>query len=94
VYNDYWQSEKAMLLYPANATSFETKDFTSFNALEGNDTHHACGFGKLAVFEAGSMKLDDGIGRVILGWFVPLLPRDSYRVVINPALRTPTGASL
>jgi len=70
VYNDYWQSEKAMLLYPANATFFEAKDFKSFNVLDGNDTHHACGLGKIAVFGAGSNKLDDGIGRTILGWFV------------------------
>jgi 5-methylcytosine-specific restriction enzyme subunit McrC len=69
VYNDYWQSEKAMLLYPANTTFFEAKDFKSFNVLDGKDDHHACGLGKIAVFAAGSNKLDDGIGRVILGWF-------------------------
>jgi len=77
VYNDYWQSEKAMLLYPATATSFEAKDFKSFTILEGKATHHACGLGKIAVFVAGSTKLDEGIGRVILEWFVKELNTDS-----------------
>lgn len=70
VYNDYWQSEKAMLLYPANATSFEAKDFKSFNVIEGRDSHHACGLGKVSIFKTGSNRLDDKIGREILGWFI------------------------
>ena len=70
VYNEYWQSEKAMLLYPANATSFEAKDFKSFNVLDGKDGHHACGLGKISIFNADRKTLNERIGDDIIGWFV------------------------
>lgn len=69
VYNDYWKSDKAMLLYPGNITSFED-DFKDFEALKGKDRHHACGLGRVCIFKVGSNVLDEGIGRGILGWFV------------------------
>jgi 5-methylcytosine-specific restriction enzyme subunit McrC len=70
VYNEYWQSEKAMLLYPSNATSFEDKDFKSFNILEGKDTHHACGLGKISIFNEGTNLLEESIGKTIIEWFI------------------------
>jgi 5-methylcytosine-specific restriction enzyme subunit McrC len=71
VYNEYWQSEKAMLLYPSNTTSFEDKDFKSFTILEGKDTHHACGLGKISIFKEGTNLLEESIGKTIIDWFLP-----------------------
>jgi 5-methylcytosine-specific restriction enzyme subunit McrC len=70
VYNEYWQSEKAMLLYPSNTTSFEEKDFKNFNIFEGKEQHHACGFGKISIFKEGTNLLDDSIGETIMKWFI------------------------
>jgi len=70
VYNEYWHSEKAMLLYPSTVTSFEPTDFKAFDALNGKDSHHACGLGKVSVFDADGLRLNEGIGEEILGWFV------------------------
>lgn len=70
VYNEYWQSEKAMLLYPANANSFEAKDFKSFNVLDGKDNHHACGLGRISIFNTNGKTLNERIGDDIIGWFV------------------------
>jgi 5-methylcytosine-specific restriction enzyme subunit McrC len=69
VYNEYWQSDKSMLLYPSTRTSFEATDFKAFDALNGKDSHHACGLGKVSVFDADGNGLDEGIGGVVLGWF-------------------------
>lgn len=69
VYNEYWQSDKAMLLYPTNTTSFEG-DFKAFDALQGKETHHACGLGMVSIFKEGSTTLNEEIGKRILGWFV------------------------
>lgn len=69
VYNEYWQSDKAMLLYPSTLTSFEPTDFKAFDTLDGKDTHHACGLGMVSVFSADGKSLDEGIGKIILKWF-------------------------
>lgn len=69
VYNDYWKSDKAMLLYPSNITPFEEKDFIKFNGIEGKTEHHACGLGKISIFKAGTSDLDDRIGKTIIDWF-------------------------
>ncbi len=69
VYNEYWKSEKAMLLYPSTLTSFEPTDFKAFDALNGKDSHHACGLGKVSVFTSDGKSLDETIGSVVLGWF-------------------------
>lgn len=70
VYNEYWQSDKAILLYPSNTTTFEEKDFRKFNAFEGKAEHHACGLGKISIFKEGTDVLDDRIGEIIIDWFV------------------------
>jgi 5-methylcytosine-specific restriction enzyme subunit McrC len=69
VYNDYWKSSKAMLLYPSNSTTFEEKDFKKFNAFEGKTEHHACGLGEISIFKEGTDVLDEKIGEIIIDWF-------------------------
>ncbi len=69
VYNEYWQSDKAMLLCPSNISTFEEKDFKKFNAFEGKTEQHACGLGKISIVESDSITLDKEIGSNILEWF-------------------------
>jgi 5-methylcytosine-specific restriction enzyme subunit McrC len=67
VYNDYWVSTKAMLLYPSNKT-----EFTSFVAFEQNSSkkdQHECGLGKISIFKPGATDLNDKIGNEIIDWF-------------------------
>jgi 5-methylcytosine-specific restriction enzyme subunit McrC len=59
VYNDYWNSKKALLLYPSNSNELDS--FPSFN---GKDHH--CGLGKISIFKQGKTILDDEIGTKIL----------------------------
>ena len=70
VYNEYWKSDKAMLLYPSNLTSFEKKDFKAFDTIKGKDKHHACGLGKISIFKSANSELDEKIGEKIIQWFV------------------------
>ncbi|GAA4079183.1 McrC family protein [Flavobacterium cheonanense] len=68
VYNDYWKSDKAMLLYPSNTPSMINDDsFVSFEKIEHKNEHHACALGKISIFEEN--KLDENIGVKILNWF-------------------------
>ncbi len=61
VYNDYWKSYKAVLLYPT-----ETKSLApSFYPFDQKD--HECGIGKINVLKSG--KLNPEIGHNILDWF-------------------------
>lgn len=69
VYNEYWNSKKAMLLYPSQVTSFSKEDFTSYHQIDGRGTHHECALGKLSIFKDDETSLDVGIGETILGWF-------------------------
>lgn len=62
VYNDYWKSNKAMLLYPSNLPSVQDLEFTSFK-----NEKHACALGKISVFK--DTILNDKIGNEVLGWF-------------------------
>ncbi|MFY8180637.1 MAG: McrC family protein [Flavobacterium sp.] len=73
VYNDYWKSDKAMLLYPSNTTSMINDDsFVSFEKIEHKNEHHACALGKISIFEGE--KLDENIGEKILNWFDVIAP--------------------
>lgn len=65
VYNDYWESTKAMLLYPSNKS-----DFKGFKKFEGDDSKHKCGLGKISIFEEGTNILDQNIGDKIIDWFL------------------------
>lgn len=61
VYNKYWNSFRALLLYPSNLT--EEPDFIPF---EG-DENQQCAIGKLNILEDGVLK--DDCGSEIIDWF-------------------------
>ncbi|KAF2078937.1 McrC family protein [Flavobacterium sharifuzzamanii] len=65
VYNDYWESTKAMLLYPSNKTEFK-----GFKKFEGDDSKHKCGLCKISIFRTGENNLNDKIGEEIINWFI------------------------
>ncbi len=60
VYNDYWKSVRAMLLYPAEVSV--PPDFKNFRQRD-----HQCAVGRLNILENGKLKLN--IGREILDWY-------------------------
>ncbi|WP_336688734.1 MULTISPECIES: McrC family protein [unclassified Chryseobacterium] len=62
VYNEYWTSKKALLLYPSNNN--ELDQFSRFEKIS-EDEHHQCGLGKISVLNSFS-QLDDRIGNIIL----------------------------
>lgn len=72
VYNDYWKSTKAMLLYPS-----KTNGFDRFEKFQDHHIHksseikqHECGVGKISIFEDGTDILDKNIGNKIIDWFL------------------------
>lgn len=69
VYNEYWDSKKAMLLYPSNntLTEFAENDFVSFHETPNKKEHHRCSLGKISIFYGDI--LDNEIGNKILKWF-------------------------
>ncbi|MFH6943436.1 McrC family protein [Flavobacterium sp. FlaQc-50] len=69
VYNDYWESTKAMLLYPSNKT-----DFKGFKKFEGDHSKHTCGLGQISIFKEDNETLNDKIGEKIIDWFVKETP--------------------
>ena len=65
VYNDYWKSVRAMLLYPAEASV--PPDFKNFRQRD-----HQCAVGRLNILESG--KLKSNIGKEILDWYyIPVI---------------------
>jgi len=62
VYNEYWDSTKALLLYPSVET--EIPQFVPF---EGDD-NHTCALGKLNILNGD--QLNENIGVEILEWFI------------------------
>ena len=62
VYNDYWDSFKAVLLYPTETKSVKPK----FHPFDKKD--HECGLGKINVLK--DRKLNPDIGNSILDWFI------------------------
>lgn len=69
VYNEYWNSKKAMLLYPSSKTLFSKEDFTSYHQIDSKEYQHECALGKLSIFTDDNSSLDDTIGTTILKWF-------------------------
>jgi 5-methylcytosine-specific restriction enzyme subunit McrC len=67
VYNDYWKSDKAMLLYPSNESSFN--GFVPYEENSSTPGHHECGIGKISIFDSDKKNLDKEIGNTILKWF-------------------------
>ncbi|MDX1472319.1 MAG: restriction endonuclease, partial [Flavobacteriaceae bacterium] len=61
VYNDYWKSFKAVLLYPTDENS-KTPIFSPYH-----DKDHECGIGKVNVLQGE--KLNPKIGEEIINWF-------------------------
>lgn len=68
VYNDYWKSDKAMLLYPSNETSF--CEFDKFEENGSKDNQHKCGLGKISIFNTNDKALRENIGDDIIDWFI------------------------
>lgn len=62
VYNEYWASEKSLLLYPSNDKILE--NFIGFEKITENE-HHQCGLGRISVLNSLG-QLDDHIGSKIL----------------------------
>lgn len=74
VYNDYWKSDKAMLLYPSNKPSIiNANSFVSFEKVENKNEHHSCALGKISIFDGE--QLDENIGAKILEWFDVIPPK-------------------
>jgi 5-methylcytosine-specific restriction enzyme subunit McrC len=70
VYNDYWKSDKAMLLYPSNTTKeIKEEDFELFK-----NNKHACSLGKISIFDEDKETLSETIGTTILKWFGVIPP--------------------
>lgn len=70
VYNDYWDSKKAMLLYPSNTIKeIKEEDFEPFK-----NNKHACSLGKISIFAKDKETLIDDIGKIILRWFGVIPP--------------------
>lgn len=67
VYNDYWSSTDAMLLYPGVNSNFN--GFTPFNTFGNITEHHRCGIAELSIFLEGTNRLDENIGEKLLAWF-------------------------
>ncbi|WP_264520927.1 McrC family protein [Flavobacterium sp. N1994] len=65
VYNEYWDSKKAMLLYPSN----ETKEIKEGDFVPFENNKHACSLGKVSIFNKATETLNENIGKEILGWF-------------------------
>ncbi|MBF4515578.1 restriction endonuclease [Flavobacterium sp. ANB] len=77
VYNDYWKSDKAMLLYPSNTTNF-----SSFVQFQNHHVHayiidneqkfkqHKCCLGKVSIFKLDKDSLNDKIGDEIIDCFL------------------------
>lgn len=62
VYNEFWKSTRAMLLYPSQITSLHSERFILFD-----DNKHSCSLGKVSIFDADT--LDALIGEKILNLF-------------------------
>lgn len=68
VYNDYWKSTKAVLLFPSSNT--EPPKFNYFEKIDENKENHQCGLGRISIFNKDNNKLNNLIGEEILNWFV------------------------
>jgi 5-methylcytosine-specific restriction enzyme subunit McrC len=68
VYNEYWKSTKAVLLYPSNYSDYPR--FKNFEGISENEEHHQCGLGKISIFDKDNNKLNNLIGKEIINWFV------------------------
>ncbi|WDF45815.1 restriction endonuclease [Chryseobacterium sp. KACC 21268] len=63
VYNDYWGSTKALLLYPSQETMLRNEDFIAYD-----NKDHSCSLGKISIFN-DEEELDKLLGEKILNLF-------------------------
>ncbi|OCK44193.1 hypothetical protein BA195_05780 [Tenacibaculum soleae] len=63
VYNDYWNAQKAILLYPSTKTDFG--EFIHFDKIDSKEKHHQCKLSKTTIFNENNI-LDENIARRIL----------------------------
>lgn len=63
VYNDYWKSTKALLLYPSQETMISINDFIPYDNKE-----HSCSLGKISIFNQAG-ELDKLLGEKIMNLF-------------------------
>ncbi|RZJ69218.1 restriction endonuclease [Flavobacterium sp.] len=68
VYNDYWQSHKAMLLYPSKET--QLPKFIKFEANSSKSLPHHCSVGKISIFQNAQGILDNKLGEKIIKLFL------------------------
>jgi len=64
LYNEYWDANRSMLLYPSNRT--QRDDFHKFDLLTGKANHHSCAIGKISIFNTDNETLDEKIGERII----------------------------
>ena len=67
VYNDYWGSNLAILLYPSHNTVLP--DFKHYESIALKTPHHKCGIGKISIFDENKKSLNKDIGTEIIDWF-------------------------
>ncbi|GGG66161.1 McrC family protein [Epilithonimonas arachidiradicis] len=65
VYNEYWKSTRALLLYPSNSSHLN--DFKPFVPTD-KDSNHQCGLGKITIFNEAN-ELDVLLGEKIINLF-------------------------
>lgn len=63
VYNDYWKSSHAMLLYPSSTTNLHSDQFEKFTTKD-----HCCSLGKISIFNE-EVQLDALLGEKIVHLF-------------------------
>lgn len=63
VYNEYWNAQKAMLLYPSTKT--DLGNFIPFDKIESKESQHQCKLSKISIFNESNI-LDENIGERIL----------------------------
>lgn len=73
VYNEYWDANNAMLLYPSNIADkgifINYEDLERYeNGIEHKIKKHTCALGKITIFENDSVTLNPKIGETILQW--------------------------
>ena len=64
LYNEYWNANRSMLLYPSYKT--QRGEFHKFNSLTETDSHHSCAIGKISIFKKDKETLDEKIGEHII----------------------------
>ena len=67
VYNEYWKSHKAVLLYPSDKSEYP--NFKQFEGIIEKKENHQCGLGRISIFNSHNFKLRVSIGNEILEWF-------------------------